>query len=100
MLKRRASETPAITLQQPTSSVTMDTSDVIMTMTVTKDYDIETGHKLINNFMILKEIGRGVHGKVKLAEDTTSGELVVSTTKRDALVLLKLSAELGNQNRG
>jgi hypothetical protein len=77
MLKRRASETPAIALQQ--SIFTMETpSDVIMTLTVKKNYDTETGHKLINNFMILKEIGRGVHGKVKLAQDTTSGELVVS----------------------
>jgi serine/threonine protein kinase len=47
-------------------------------MTVTKNYDPETGHKLINNFMILKEIGRGVHGKVKLAQDKNSGEFVVS----------------------
>lgn len=85
MLKRRASETLAIRLQQP-KSVTMATkfpssvhsSDVVMTMTVTKNYDPETGHKLINNFMILKEIGRGVHGKVKLAQDKNSGEFVVS----------------------
>jgi serine/threonine protein kinase len=50
---------------------------VLTTNTVYKEYDAETGNKLINNFMIIKEIGRGMHGKVKLAQDLDTGELVV-----------------------
>lgn len=53
-------------------------SEVIITTSVTKDYDQETGHKILNNFSIIKEIGRGVHGKVKLAQDMNTGELVVT----------------------
>ncbi|KAG2219148.1 hypothetical protein INT45_002339 [Circinella minor] len=51
-------------------------NDVVMTNTINKDYDPATGNKLINKYMIIKEIGRGVHGKVKLAEDIETGELV------------------------
>ncbi|KAI9361032.1 kinase-like domain-containing protein [Pilaira anomala] len=53
--------------QQPT---------ILTTNTISKEYDPETGNKIINNFMILKEIGRGMHGKVKLAQDMETGELV------------------------
>ena len=53
-------------------------NDVVMTNTINKDYDPATGNKVINKYMIIKEIGRGVHGKVKLAEDIETGELVVS----------------------
>lgn len=53
------------------------TEAVLTTNTINKEYDPETGNKIINNFMILKEIGRGVHGKVKLAEELDTGELVV-----------------------
>lgn len=42
-----------------------------------KDYDPGTGNKILNNYMILREIGRGMHGKVKLAQDLDTGELVV-----------------------
>lgn len=51
-------------------------SPVLTTHTINKEYDPETGNKIINNFMIIKEIGRGVHGKVKLAQDLETGELV------------------------
>jgi hypothetical protein len=64
-------------LPSTTSTATTTNNGVIMTTTVVKDYDQETGNKLINNFMIIKEIGRGVHGKVKLAQDLEMGELVV-----------------------
>jgi hypothetical protein len=33
---------------------------------------------MINEYLILRELGRGVHGKVKLAEDMEKGCLVVS----------------------
>ncbi|KAI8138441.1 kinase-like domain-containing protein [Fennellomyces sp. T-0311] len=50
--------------------------DVVVTNTINKDYDPATGNKVINKYMIIREIGRGVHGKVKLAEDIETGELV------------------------
>lgn len=53
-------------------------ADVVMTNTINKDYDPSTGNKIINRYMIVQEIGRGVHGKVKLAEDIETNELVVS----------------------
>ncbi|KAG0179207.1 hypothetical protein DFQ28_003172 [Apophysomyces sp. BC1034] len=49
--------------------------DVVTTNYICKDYDMSTGNKIINNYMIIKEIGRGVHGKVKLAEDLDTNEL-------------------------
>lgn len=74
---RRASD--FTTLQHSLESkFPSSSSDVILTNSVIKEYDAETGNKMINNFMIIKEIGRGVHGKVKLAEDLLTGELVVS----------------------
>lgn len=40
------------------------------------DQDHATGRKTINQYEILGEIGRGVHGKVKLARNTENGEKV------------------------
>ncbi|SPO03534.1 related to protein kinase PAK1 [Cephalotrichum gorgonifer] len=40
------------------------------------DSDITTGRKRINQYVVLEEIGRGMHGKVKLARDTHTGENV------------------------
>ncbi|KAJ1736043.1 hypothetical protein LPJ61_000186 [Coemansia biformis] len=37
-------------------------------------HDPHTGRKMINQYMIIRELGRGTHGKVKLAFDTISGE--------------------------
>ncbi|KAJ2783190.1 hypothetical protein H4R18_001857 [Coemansia javaensis] len=37
-------------------------------------HDPRTGRKMINQYMIIRELGRGTHGKVKLAFDTLSGE--------------------------
>jgi serine/threonine protein kinase len=45
-----------------------------------KVYD-EQGRKIINKYEIVKEIGRGVHGKVKLARTLDTNELVVSIEK-------------------
>lgn len=53
-------------------------SEVIITNTIVKEYDIETGNKQINHYRMMKEIGRGVHGKVKLAQDITTGRSVAS----------------------
>jgi len=43
-----------------------------------KDYDPMTGNKMINKYMVVRELGRGVHGKVKLCRDTVTDELCVS----------------------
>lgn len=53
------------------------TPTVLTTYTINKEYDPGTGNKIINNFMIIKEIGRGMHGKVKLAQDLDTSEYVV-----------------------
>ncbi|KAJ2653783.1 hypothetical protein IWW40_000067 [Coemansia sp. RSA 1250] len=37
-------------------------------------HDPRTGRKMINQYMIIRELGRGTHGKVKLAFDTVAGE--------------------------
>lgn len=47
-----------------------------------KDYDPMTGNKMINKYMVVRELGRGVHGKVKLCRDTVTDELCVSPMHR------------------
>ncbi|KAJ2013567.1 hypothetical protein GGI14_005313, partial [Coemansia sp. S680] len=37
-------------------------------------HDPHTGRKMINQYMIIRELGRGTHGKVKLAFDTITGD--------------------------
>ncbi|KAG0165944.1 hypothetical protein DFQ28_008088 [Apophysomyces sp. BC1034] len=69
------SRTPSMP-STPTSPRPTYASEVIMTHTINKDYDPTTGRKIINKFLFIKEIGRGVHGKVKLAENIETGELI------------------------
>ncbi|KAI5864084.1 kinase-like protein [Durotheca rogersii] len=40
------------------------------------DLDSETGRKIINQYAVIEELGRGVHGKVKLARNLETGENV------------------------
>lgn len=40
------------------------------------DRDFTTGRKIINHYEVIEEIGRGVHGKVKLARDLDNGQNV------------------------
>ncbi|CZS77074.1 unnamed protein product [Fusarium graminearum] len=40
------------------------------------DSDTATGRKLINQYEVIEEIGRGMHGKVKLARNLETGENV------------------------
>lgn len=40
------------------------------------EHDYATGRKLINNYEIIEELGRGMHGKVKLARNIENGEFV------------------------
>lgn len=42
------------------------------------DTDFTTGRKLINQYEIIDELGRGMHGKVKLARDLTSDGMYVA----------------------
>ena len=51
-------------------------SHVTETHHITKDYDHRTGAKTINRYEFHETIGRGVHGKVKLARDIETGGLV------------------------
>ncbi|KAK9727625.1 hypothetical protein K7432_001709 [Basidiobolus ranarum] len=48
-------------------------NDVVETSKIVVDYDPATGNKTINKYMIIQEIGRGCHGKVKLCQDTETG---------------------------
>ncbi len=48
--------------------------DIKETTVMVRDLDPSTGLKTINNYVLLREIGRGVHGKVKLAMDLETGE--------------------------
>lgn len=53
-------------------------SSIRETKRIVKDVD-ELGNKMVNHFVILKELGRGVHGKVKLCKDANTGkEWVIS----------------------
>src|SRR6266542_1752523 len=57
---------------------TVPSLEVKETHTMYKDYDPNTGNKMINKYMLVRELGRGVHGKVKLGKDMETGEWVVS----------------------
>ncbi|CAG8460496.1 2085_t:CDS:10 [Ambispora leptoticha] len=50
--------------------------EVKETHTINKEYDPTTGKKMINKYMLIREVGRGVHGKVKLGRDMETDELV------------------------
>lgn len=45
------------------------TGSVKETSRLVKEKDYRTGNKIINHYMVIREIGRGVHGKVKLCLD-------------------------------
>ncbi|KAF9139258.1 hypothetical protein BG015_002116 [Linnemannia schmuckeri] len=67
------------------------------THTMMKDYDPMTGNKMINKYMVVRELGRGVHGKVKLCRDTVTDELcaikIVDKTTRRRLGRAQISNE-------
>ncbi|KAI1300677.1 hypothetical protein EDD11_006056 [Mortierella claussenii] len=67
------------------------------THTMMKDYDPMTGNKMINKYMVVRELGRGVHGKVKLCRDTITNELcaikIVDKTTRRRLGRTQISNE-------
>ncbi|KAG0095332.1 hypothetical protein BGZ93_006033 [Podila epicladia] len=67
------------------------------THTMMKDYDPMTGNKMINKYMVVRELGRGVHGKVKLCRDTVTDELcaikIMDKTTRRRLGRAQISNE-------
>lgn len=54
----------------------MLTNIVIRTHTAEVDRDVVTGNKLINDYEILDELGRGEHGKVKLGRNVITRQQV------------------------
>ncbi|RKO86499.1 hypothetical protein BDK51DRAFT_40286 [Blyttiomyces helicus] len=66
------------TTRRASSSIHINTEPVKETHVMVQDYDPETGNKRINKYMIVKELGRGCHGKVKLCVDVETGQEWVS----------------------
>jgi SNF1-activating kinase 1 len=62
--------------ESTSSSNGQSSHHVTETHRITKDYDQRTGAKTINRYEFHDTIGRGVHGKVKLARDIETGEEV------------------------
>lgn len=94
-----APPTPAIPLND--SQYSLPLKPVRETHTANVDRDYATGRKTINEYQVIEEIGRGQHGKVKLARDSINGHLVaikiiprLSKTRR----LGKVSAADPQQN--
>lgn len=58
----------------PSTVDTTVNTPVKETSKVVKEYDPQTGNKMLNRYMIMADLGRGVHGKVKLARDTVTGQ--------------------------
>ncbi|KAJ3087888.1 hypothetical protein HK102_010069 [Quaeritorhiza haematococci] len=70
-----SSNSPTPVLSRRSSSLAAgDGVPVKETHTMVRDYDPQTGNKMINHYMIIREVGRGVHGKVKLCFDVETGE--------------------------
>lgn len=67
---------PGTPMSRPSDSSSTAPSHVTETHHITKDYDSRTGAKTINRYEFHDTIGRGVHGKVKLARDIETGEQV------------------------
>ena len=64
-----------------------------------REKDAKTGQKMINQYLILQELGRGVHGKVKLAFDTELNDFVAIKVVRKKKARARLgSSALGEGN--
>ena len=73
----------------PRSSVSTPTSPAIggvkETHKIFIDYDPVSGRKVLNTYEIVKSLGRGQHGKVKLGRDINTGEYVaIKIVERNA----------------
>ena len=54
-------------------------NEVKETNVLARELDPTTGNKMINKYMVIRELGRGVHGKVKYCVDVETNAEVVST---------------------
>ncbi|EAA27566.1 serine/threonine protein kinase [Neurospora crassa OR74A] len=67
--------TPAPTLHSPYLHP-LQSHKVRETHKANVEHDYTTGRKAINQYEIIEELGRGMHGKVKLARNTQTGDNV------------------------
>ncbi|KAJ3327523.1 hypothetical protein HDU76_011645, partial [Blyttiomyces sp. JEL0837] len=80
-------------------------SEVKETPSLVKNVDPATGNKMINKYMVVREIGRGCHGKVKLCVDVETGEsyaikIVEKHARRRFQSRFALSQRLAANNGG
>jgi len=66
-------KTDSLNAKQDSETISSDFS-VKETNVMIRDYDPKTGRKMINNYVVVKEVGRGCHGKVKLCYDINTNE--------------------------
>ncbi|KAI9223118.1 kinase-like domain-containing protein [Blastocladiella britannica] len=87
---------------RPESPGSLRGSPVVETSQLVKSIDDVSGRKMLNQYTILQELGRGVHGKVKLAQHVDTGELfaikIIRKTMRQRR--LGLSSGVGQQHGG
>ena len=55
----------------------LSSPEVVETATATVVADKELGHKLLNQYIVYEQIGKGMHGKVRRGQDSITGEDVV-----------------------
>ena len=73
-------ETPPHLSSDDCESLTnLDTRESYEETSDVDEYLDDAGCKNINEYRVIKELGRGAHGKVKLCVDESSGVLYVST---------------------
>ncbi|KAJ3207563.1 hypothetical protein HDU67_007378 [Dinochytrium kinnereticum] len=89
----------------PSRRTSTSMPEVKETQKLVRDFDPSTGNKMINRYMIVKELGRGVHGKVKLSVDVETGDLwaikiVEKQARRRFQNRLALSQRMANSADG
>ncbi|KAJ3156861.1 hypothetical protein HDU86_003396 [Geranomyces michiganensis] len=69
------SRSPSVSSDSPSRRTSSNFGEPVReTNVMVRDYDPHTGNKIINKYMIVREVGRGCHGKVKLCTDLETGE--------------------------
>jgi hypothetical protein len=79
------------TTSSSTSSIN-SLPDVIETNRIVRSYDSQRGGKLINQYLLVREIGRGFYGKVKLAIDTETNQPWVSDASNFKILFYNFSS--------
>lgn len=74
----KGGQSPSTGPSSPITNSTTASSSVSVKEThhINIDYDPVSGRKTLNTYEIIRELGRGQHGKVKLGRDIESGEYV------------------------